>query len=77
MNNKQFQGAPVWAEQTAPHGRINREQPALLLINLPDDEVYVVATIEETNAIADPNSYIGRLLRSHCALLSLGYMSNN
>jgi hypothetical protein len=44
---------------------------------MPEEDCYVVATIEETNAIADPNSFIGRLLRSHCALLSLGYVSNN
>ena len=77
MMDKRFEGAPVWAEQTAPHEHIRREQPALLLINMPQDECYVSRTIEESNAIADPNSFIGRLLRSHCALMSLGYMSNN
>lgn len=77
MKDREFRGAPVWVEKTAPHGHIKGEQPSLLLINLPDDEGYVVATIEETNAIADPNSYIGRLLRSHCALMSLAYVSNN
>ena len=77
MKAGQYKGAPVWAEQRAPHGHIKREQPALLLINMPQDDCYVVATIEETNAIADPNSFIGRLLRSHCALMSLPYVSSN
>jgi len=77
MKLSHYDGAPIWAEQSAPRKHIRREQPSLLLINMPQDECYVVATIEETNAIADPNSFVGRLLRSHCALLSLPYMSNN
>lgn len=77
MQGKRFEGAPVWVEHTAPRTQVKREIPSLLLINMPEEDCYVVATIEETNAIADPNSFIGRLLRSHCALLSLGYVSNN
>jgi hypothetical protein len=77
MKLGRYDSAPVWVEQTAPQGRIKREQPSLLLIDLGQQEHYVVATLEETNAIADPNSFIGRLLRSHCALMALSYVSNN
>ena len=77
MQGKRLEGAPVWVEHTAPRTHAKREVPSLLLINMPDEDCYVVATIEETDAIANPDSFVGRLLRPHCALLSLAYMSNN
>lgn len=69
--------APKWAEHTAPKGLLRREVPSLLLISQPDNECYMVATLEEADAIADPGSFLGRLLRPHCALLALPYVSNN
>ena len=77
MSNKQLQNAPTWAEQTAPRGLIRREAPCLLLINMPGEDSFIVATAEETDAIANPNSFLGKLLRSHCALMGLPYVSNN
>lgn len=72
-----FERAPAWAERTAPRNMLKRQAPALLLICMPDEDDCVLATLEETDAIADPNSFMGRLLRGHCALMSLPYTSNN
>ncbi|MBF6614533.1 MAG: hypothetical protein IVW55_15580 [Chloroflexi bacterium] len=72
-----YASAPHWAEENAPRKLIKRTVPSLLLINLPEEEVFVVATRDESDAIADPNSFMGRLLRSHCALLALPYLSAN
>lgn len=69
--------APTWAEQTAPRNLLKRSVPSLLLIHLPEEDAWQVASLVETDAIADPNSFLGRLLRSHCALMSLPYASNN
>jgi|GEM_PF-5745708 hypothetical protein len=77
MRPTRLKSAPKWAESTAPKGLIRREVPSVLLISQPDGECYMVATIEEADAIADPGSFLGRLLRPHCALLALPYVSNN
>ena len=77
MKHKALQAAPRWAELTAPRGLLRRDVPSLLLVSVPDEDCYVVANMEETDAIADPNSYLGRLLRPHCALLALPYVSSN
>ena len=69
--------APLWAERTAPRNLLKRTIPSLLLIHLPEEDAWQVASLAETDAIADPNSFLGRLLRSHCALMSLPYASNN
>ncbi len=76
-SNINFSRAPEWAEQSAPRGLLRRDVPSLLLICMPDKEQWLVATTEESDAIADPNSLDGRLLRGHCALLSLPYLSGN
>jgi hypothetical protein len=36
-----------------------------------------VATSGEIDAVANPESYLGRLLRPHCALMAVPYLSNN
>ena len=69
--------APNWAESSAPRRLIRREAPSLLLVNLPGEDGFVVATLDESNAVADPNSFLGRLLRPHCALMGLPYLSEN
>ncbi len=69
--------APSWAEKSAPRNLLKRSIPSLLLIHLPEEDAWQVANLAETDAIADPNSFLGRLLRSHCALMSLPYASNN
>ena len=77
MLQAHYQQAPNWAERTAPRRLLNRNAPTLLLINMPDEDCYVFASIEESNAIADPNSFMGRLLRPYSALMSLPYASSN
>jgi hypothetical protein len=77
MKSVELQHAPVWAERSAPRGLLRREAPSLLLVNLPGEDGFVVATLAESNAVADPNSFLGRLLRPHCALLGLPYISTN
>ncbi len=69
--------APEWAEQSAPRNKLKQLVPGLILISMPSEDYWVVATESETDAIADPNSPLGQLLRSHCALLSLPYASDN
>lgn len=73
----QLGAAPRWAEETAPKGLLRRDTPSLLLICMPQEEEWFVASREESDAIADPGSFMGTLLRPHCALLSLPYTSNN
>lgn len=72
-----YEQAPRWAEGSAPRNLIKRTIPSLLLIHLPDEDIWQIATLNETDAIADPGSFLGRLLRSHCALMSLPYSSDN
>jgi hypothetical protein len=70
--------APVWAEATAPRNVLKRVAPALLLIELPERSgEWQVATSGETDAVANPQSYLGRLLRPHCALMAIPYFSEN
>ena len=71
--------APVWAEATAPRNVLKRTLPSLLLIEMPEvgRDGWQVATAGETNAVADPSSYLGRLLRPHCALMAIPYLSEN
>jgi hypothetical protein len=77
MKSAPLQFAPTWAESSAPRRMVRREVASLLLVNLPGEDGFVVATLDESNAIADPNSFLGRLLRPHCALMGLPYMSEN
>lgn len=76
-HNPRLGSAPRWAERTAPKGLVRRDTPSLLLICMPNEDEWFVASREESDAIADPNSFMGTLLRPHCALLSLPYTSNN
>ncbi len=70
--------APLWAEASAPSNVFKRMTPALLLIEMPDKRgEWQVATAGETDAVANPNSYLGRLLRPYCALMSIPYLSDN
>jgi hypothetical protein len=70
--------APLWAEASAPRNVFKRHNPSLLLIAVPDCEGHwQVSTAGETDAVANPQSYLGRLLRPHCALMSIPYLSEN
>jgi hypothetical protein len=51
--------------------------PSLLLINTGVDGEWRVAEADETDAIADPLSPLGMLLREHCAMMAIPYTSNN
>lgn len=66
--------ASQWVEKTRPARRIN---VMLLLIALPDQGGYIVADMDEIRAIADPNSFDGRLLRHRAAFLKLNSLSEN
>jgi hypothetical protein len=78
-HSKQFEYklAPTWAENSSPKRVLKRTHPSLLLLRLPEEDNWQVASLAESNAVADPNSFLGRLLRAHCALLSLPYVSEN
>jgi hypothetical protein len=70
--------APEWAEASAPRNLLNRVATSLLLIRMPDAKgEWQVATSGEIDAVANPESYLGRLLRPHCALMAVPYLSNN
>ena len=69
--------APHWAERSAPRNLLRRVVPSLLLINTGVMGEWRVAEVEETNAIADPSSPLGTLLREHCAMMAIPYTSNN
>jgi hypothetical protein len=73
------EAAPAWAEATAPRKLLRHRTPSVLILELPDGDGdhWQIATLGETNAVADPGSHIGRLLRPHCALLALPYISEN
>ena len=72
------QDAPPWAEASAPRNLISRTSPALLLIEMPGGQgEWQVATAGEADAVANPQSYLGRLLRPHCALMAIPYLSGN
>ena len=69
--------APVWAERSAPRNLLRRVVPSLLLINTGVEGEWRLAEVEETDAIADPYSPLGKLLRDHCAMMAIPYTSNN
>ena len=77
QHNVHLSSAPNWVERTAPNALLRRDTPSLLLICMPEGDEWFVASRDESDAIADPESFIGGLLRPHCALLSLPYTSSN
>ncbi len=72
-----FAPAPAWSEQSRPHHPLANIVPAIILVRIPDEAFWSVASRAETDVIADPGSYLGRLMRPHAALLALPYISNN
>lgn len=72
---KAGEGVPEWAEASAPR---NVTGPDIMLIHTPgDDSEWEVATAAEIEAVQDPQSFLGRIMRSNCVLMSLRYLSNN
>ena len=76
-NRLVYTAAPNWAERYASRKAVLQDVPSLLLIEMPQGEELLVASKAEVDAISDPESLIGRLLRSHSGLLPLSYLSNN
>lgn len=76
--HREIELAPEWAEATAPRNVLKRTSPSLLLIELSEQVgEWQVATAGETDAVANPQSHLGRLLRPHCALMAIPYLSDN
>jgi hypothetical protein len=46
---------------------------------MPDDDFWTVASLRDTDALSDPLSSVGRLLRAHwdCGLLPLPHFTDN
>ena len=69
--------AQAWIERTLPRCAILGDSPSVLLIEDPDERCWVVASRLAADAIANPCSFLGGFMRSHAALLTLRYLSNN
>jgi hypothetical protein len=69
--------APEWAEKTMPRRLRIGEFPSIMLLQIPDEEFWSVATTGESDVIANPDSVLGRIFRPHAALLALVYLSTN
>jgi hypothetical protein len=79
LNRMAYPTAPFWAQQNLRNGSVVQDVSSLLVLRMPGESKWVVASLAETDAIADPQSLVGRLLRSHCdcGLLSLPHLSHN
>lgn len=73
MNRPKYEQAPAWVP--APCRRSWTYE--LLLIHSPDEDIWSIAKRDEIVAVQDPDSFMGKLLRDHAALMSLPYSSNN
>lgn len=72
-----YGASPAWAERAMPRTAILSDLPGLLLLRVPDEDFWLVASRAATDVVADPASPLGRLLRAHCGLIGLRYLSNN
>lgn len=72
-----FRPVPEWAAGTAPRTTVRRDAPTLIVISLPEDDEWYIAMPGEAEAIADPQSFIGGILRPHSSLLCMPYISHN
>jgi hypothetical protein len=73
MKKLSLEVVPAWVP--APPKR-NRRGPEIALISHPDGH-FTVASRDEIDALLQPDSFLGRMLRGHAALMSLPYQSNN
>ena len=69
--------APEWAESRAPGLNKFPDTPSLVVMRIPDEECWIVASRAESDIIADPDSLLGHILRHHAGLLPLVHLSNN
>ena len=72
-----FAIVPEWMEREALSRALLNDVPALVLLRVPGEQSWQIATRGESDAIADPGSYIGSILRSHSGLLGLNNISAN
>lgn len=73
-----FEQAPAWVERSVPRRQtMLGDVPSVLLIRIPDEKSWVVASRLATDVVANPGSFLGGFLRSHCALLAMSHISNN
>jgi len=77
INLMAYEPTPLWVERALPRCAILGDVPSVLLIKIPDEQCWVVASRLAADVIANPRSCLGGFLRSHCALLPLRYLSNN
>ncbi len=69
--------APQWAEQRLPVSGVRADVPSVLLIRIPDENSWIVASRLATDCISNPNSFLGGFIRSHCKLMGVHDYSNN
>jgi hypothetical protein len=72
-----YEPAPEWLERQSLLKAVLRDVPTLVMLSIPGEEGWWVASRIESNAIADPDSLVGRLLRTHSGLMGLNYVSAN
>lgn len=76
-NLMDYKETPQWIERTLPKSAIVGGVPSVLLLKVPDEPFWVVASRLATDVIANPDSMLGGFMRSHSALLPLRYLSCN
>lgn len=72
-----YEAAPRWAEETKPSKLRRGGVPSVVMLRIPDDDFWTLASRVEIGAIADPDSLLGGLLRPHARLLALRHFSAN
>ena len=74
-----YRPAPSWVEDSIPQRQVRQDVYSVLVLRMPADNHWTVASLAETDTLSDPHSSIGRLLRAHCdcGLLALPHVSDN
>lgn len=72
-----YGSAPEWAERTRRVKLDVGNLSSLMMLRIPDECSWALASKVEADAIADPASLLGRLMRPHAGLLPLPYVSAN
>jgi len=65
---------PAWLATAEPR---QLHPSSLVLLRLPGESDWTVATRTEADAIANPRSFVGNLMRPHAGLLGLWHLSSN
>lgn len=72
-----FAEAPAWARTAERSGTNQLPQASLVMLRLPGESHWIVATRTEADAIANPRSFVGDIMRPHAGLLGLWHLSPN